>query len=1005
MSTNLRRARTRQRLGLVSAGVVVAGLLAGAPAAHASGAATADRTVAPASAPGAHAYTAGRYVVLLREPSATRYAGSNPRFAATRAQHGQFRANTASVRAYSAHLRATHASIAHEIGTSVTDHYTIATNGFVAHLTSKQALDLATDRRVLLVEKDALHKADTWHTPTFLGLTGPNGAWTQNGGQTHAGDGVVVADLDSGIWPESKSFAGEPLTETPKTQWDISRTGTSTRMEKKDGGVFNGECEVTADFTADDCNTKLIGARSYSDGYLAGGNEILPEDFDSPRDGNGHGSHTASTAAGDIKGNVITEGVHFGEVSGMAPAARIAAYKVLWAQEDGTASGTTTDILNAIDDAVSDGADVINYSISGAQDTIIDAVELAFEGAAEAGVFVSASAGNSGPTPSTVAHNSPWETTVAASTHYNFENTLVLGNGRRIVGASISKTALPQTTLVYAEDVADAGADPADARLCGPDTLDPAQVTGTIVVCIRGTYNRVDKSAEVARAGGVGMVLANPTPNSLDADFHSVPTIHIADTDTPKVLNYIANNGAAATAAFKLGNITPRVTPLPQVAGFSSRGPAIANNSDILKPDIAAPGVSVLAAVAPPTNEGRNYDLYSGTSMAAPHITGLGAFMLGRHPSWTPMMVKSAMMTTAKRVKTSDGSLSNDVFAEGAGQVRPRRFFNPGLFVTSNPHEWYGYITGQGLNTGVPPLDATQVNLPSFAQGQVTSSTSFTRRFMASMPGTWTVSVQVPGFSTQLSKPAIVSKRVGDLEDLTIDFARTTAPLGEFVKGWVILNGPTTVRMPVALRAVSVKAPAEVQGTGTTGAVDVPITAGFNGDLTVNPSGLAKADTTSTNVAVDDYYLDCVEVGAGSKAARFDVDAEDDTADLDLYVYAADNCDTPDSIYAVAGQSATGSADERVTLLDPDPGSYWVEVDGFAAGELGAPMNFDFDFYDVGGTPDLGGLTITPNPVPVLNQQETTYEASWSGLDPDAKYLGMMEYEGALAPTFLSVTS
>jgi hypothetical protein len=211
--------------------------------------------------------------------------------------------------------------------------------------------------------------------------------------------------------------------------------------------------------------------------------------------------------------------------------------------------------------------------------------------------------------------------------------------------------------------------------------------------------------------------------------------------------------------------------------------------------------------------------------------------------------------------------------------------------------------------------------------------------------------------------------------------------------------------MPVALRAVSVKAPAEVHGTGVTGSVEVPITAGFDGQLTVAPSGLAKADTTSTNVAVDDFFLDCVTVGDGSKAARFDVDAEDDTADLDLFVYAADNCDTPDSIFAVAGQSATGSADERVTLLDPDPGAYWVEVDGFAAGDLGGPMNFDFDFYDVGGSPDLGDLTVTPNPVPVLNQQETTFEASWTALDPNAKYLGMLEYDGALRPTFVGVTS
>ena len=146
--------------------------------------------------------------------------------------------------------------------------------------------------------------------------------------------------------------------------------------------------------------------------------------------------------------NVKTEGVKFGTVTGMAPAAKIAAYKVLWAQEDGTASGLTSDIVAAIDDAVADGADVLNFSISGATDTVVDLTEYVFEGAAEAGVFIAASAGNSGPDASTVAHNSPWLTTVAASTHYNFENTLVLGNGKKIVGASISKSAVPDTKLV-----------------------------------------------------------------------------------------------------------------------------------------------------------------------------------------------------------------------------------------------------------------------------------------------------------------------------------------------------------------------------------------------------------------------------------------------------------------------------------------------------------------------------------------------------------------------------
>jgi len=993
--------RTRQRrIGLVAAGVVVAGLLAGVPAATAAGS-----SGAPAAGPAFTSMTGGRYVVLLREPGAAGYNGGNARYAATRARgDAQFDASSARVATYTSHLRASQRSIAKSVGARVDQSYTVALNGFSAELTAKQAQALAADRSVMLIQKDQLVHADTWNTPSFLGLTGKNGSWTTHGGQKHAGDGIVVADLDSGIWPEAKSFAGPALTETPKTKWDISRTGTSTRMEKADGGVFNGECEVTADWTADNCNTKLIGARYYNEGYLQGGNEILAGDFASTRDGNGHGTHTASTAAGNIVDGASTEGVNFGQVSGMAPAARIAAYKVLWAQEDGTASGTSSDIVAAIDDAVTDGVDVINFSISGAATTVVDLTEFAFEGAAEAGVFVAASAGNSGPDASTVEHPSPWLTTVAATTHFNFENTLVLGNGTKVVGASINDKPVPSKKLVDSEASVVAGGDAADAKLCGPDTLDPAKVTGKIVVCTRGVYDRVAKSAEVARAGGVAMVLANPTDNSLDADFHTVPTVHIDPAGAEKVWNYIDAKGAAATAQFKLGNITNKVTPLPQIAGFSSRGPSLASDADLLKPDISAPGVSVLAAVAPPSNSGRHYDLYSGTSMAAPHITGLAAFMLSVHPHWTPMKIKSAMMTTATRLKGPDGKASDDLLAGGAGQVTPKRFFNPGLFVTSTPRDWLGFITGQGYDTGVPALAAKDLNGPSMAQGQVASATTFTRTFTSSMVGTWKVAVSVPGFTATSSATKLVAKRPGDFGDLTFDFTRDDAPLGEFTMGWVTLTGPTTVRIPVALRPVSVKAPSSVEGTGTSGSVEVPITAGYTGDLAVDPTGLAKADVISNDVAVDAENLECVTIAAGSELARFDLDAADDTADLDMTVYHSTSC-SADDIDALAGQSATGSADESVTVTDPPAGSYIVQIDGFAAGGDGPPMAYDLRTYDLGPAATLGNLTVTPNPVPVVDQQDTSFDVGWSGLDPDAWYLGMLEYDGALAPTMVEITS
>jgi hypothetical protein len=1018
--SNGRRAR-RRALALISAGAVVAGVLSGVPAATAAGDNAKPKQVKPQAA----SFDAGRYIVILRDPGATQYGGGEGNLAATRVAPGrQFNARTDNARAYVNHIRGQQNQLARSVGATVERHYTLAANGFSAELTGRQALKLSNDRDVLLVQKDERQHLDTWNTPQALGLSGKAGAWKQEaGGRGKAGAGVVVGVIDSGIWPESKSFSGNKLSATPRSKWDISRDGETVSMEKADGGVFEGRCQTShevagvpvpaEDWSLSDCTTKLIGARYYPEEFLEGVavEDRSPTEVVSTRDGGGHGTHTASTAAGNPVDKVKVEDVKFGEVVGMAPAAKIAAYKVCFDDNDpDTGDCYNGAILAAIDDAIADGVDVINFSISGATDTVLDATEFAFEGAAEAGIFVATSAGNAGPDESTVAHNSPWLTTVAASTHYNFENTVVLGNGKKIRGASVSRTPLPKTKLVSSVDVGAAGADPEDVRLCvSGGNLAPAKVEGKIVVCQRGVNDRVDKSLAVKQAGGVGMILANVTPGSLDADFHSVPTIHVSDTDGSKIFNYLKRQGKKAKAAFKLGDVTGlKPTPVPQVAGFSSRGPALANDSDLIKPDIAAPGQSVLAAVAPPSNHKRKYDLYSGTSMASPHIAGLAAFMMGVEKKWTPMMVKSAMMTSAKSLRNAKNGVDKDAFAQGAGLVRPNKMFDPGLFVLSTPLDWRRFYQGQGLDwgQGYEPLAAKDLNGPSMAQGQVTSETKFTREFTSTMKGTWKVSVKVPGFKA-VTRKKLVAKRKGDRESLTVRFSRTTAPLGQFSSGFLVLDGPTRVRLPITLRPVSVAAPGEVSGEGVAGSTAVDIRAGFTGNLDVAVAGLAEAEsdsqtTVGPNNSADDEAYYCVEVTDGSKAARFDLDAADDDADMDLYVYQAADSACADLV-AFSGQSATGSADEQVTLLDPAPGYYFVVVDPFAASPGQSSLDWRFDFYDVNPATQVGGLAADPNPVPVVNNQETSFDATWSGLEEDNRYLGMFDYDGALSPTFLTV--
>ncbi len=992
----------RSVLACLTAGAVASGALAAVPAAQAAeespGLTRADRSVASA-------FESGRYVVVLEEASATRYEGGAPGFERTKARgNKEFNPRSAAVRKYVERLEAKQDRLAAKVGAEVGEHYTLASNAFTAKLSGKQAGQLAADREVLLLTEDVAYEHDTWNTPDFLGLTGPNGVWAQHGGSAKAGDGVVIADLDTGTWPESPSFAGAKIKREPTGKWGLHRQGKSITMRKADGGTFTGVCETGQDWTVNDCNTKLVGARYYPDAFLetVAPADRAPTEYISARDGGGHGTHTASTAAGNNGVEVSVEGTDFGAVSGVAPAAKIATYKVCFEDNDPNTGGCyTSSTLAAVEDVIRDGADILTYSISGARDTVVDPVEYAFAGAAAAGIFVTASAGNSGPGPETVAHNSPWVTTVGASTHTVFENTLVLGDGTKLNGPSIASN-LPdgEKPLVASKEVKLSSADLRQAALCYPGTLDPAKVAGKIVVCDRGDIARVDKSAEVQRAGGVGMVLANTAPASLNTDFHSVPTVHLDHVDGQVVADYLVDSGSSAVASFERGDTTGGpVTPVPQMAAFSSRGPALANDADVIKPDLTAPGVSILAAVAPPSNNNRDYDLYSGTSMSTPHVAGLAAMILAVNPDWDPMTVKSAMMTTAYDVKGAAGDKFTDPFAQGAGHVDPTRFFEPGLAITSDSEDWAGFLQGQGLDLGVDPLAASDLNGPSIAQGQVTAETTISRTFTGLQSGTWSVSSDLPGFTVD-HKPEVSIASAGETATVDFTFTRTTAPLGEFAKGFVTLEGPTTVRIPVALRPVSVKAPATVQGQGAEGSVTVPITAGFTGDLEIGTVGLAESAFMESTVPAGDYEALKLPVAAGTQLARFDLDAADDKADLDLYVYSmkADG-----SLDRLVGRSATGSADESVTLENPKPGTYYIVVDGYAAAPGQSAIDYRLDAFRVDGSATAGNLAADPNPVPVVTGVETSFEATWSGLDAGSRYLGWFEYDGALAPTYLYV--
>jgi subtilisin family serine protease len=929
----------------------------------------------------------GRYIVLTKGAPLAAYSGGVKGIPRTKPIAGhKLNVRSAAAKRYKSHLLARHANVLAKAGLSngvrKTD-YSVAFNGFAAKLTKSQAARLAQTPGVLKVWPDELRTADTISTPRFLGLDGPDGVWQQQfQGPRKAGRGMIVGDIDSGIWPESDSFAA--FAHTPdQAQIDAKWSGTC------DPGVQ----EPVA------CNNKLIGARYYGASF---GNDIS-HDFNSPRDFNGHGTHTASTAAGRHGVEAIARGVDLGQASGMAPGARIAMYKALWETTAGTASGTTTGLVKAIDDAVADGVDVINYSISGSSNFIVTPDELAFANAAAAGVFVSTSAGNSGPTASTVAHNAPWEITVAASTHDRGANkTVTLGDGQTYPGLGYGPGVGP-ATLIDSVNAAKAGATAVAAELCYSSTwpggpgLDPAKVAGKIVLCKRGTNDRVDKSKAVSEAGGVGMILFDADAGqSPTADFHSVPSIHVNSVNGTAIKTY-ADTAASPTATISAMDSSP--VEAPAMGGFSSTGPAIAGGGDLLKPDITAPGVSVIAAVAPPGNQGLSFNAYDGTSMAAPHITGIAALILQKHPTWSPMWVKSALMTGATTLDNRGNPIQRGSGAAtpldyGAGHVRPAPAFDPGLVYDNGPADWVAYacaigqwqLIGGDCST-VPSIDPSDFNSPSISIGGLPGSQTVTRTVTnaAGYASHYTAQVEAPaGTTVQLSTSA-VHMLPGRSLTYSVKITRTTAPLNQWTFGsitWTDDKGHS-VRIPIAVKPVVGAVPAQVTGNGTSGSKKITVQPGYTGTLTAAVSGLVPAhvDTTAPT-AKKAVAVVPVTIPAGTTYARFatyDADYAANT-DIDLVVKRGT---------ATVGSSGGSTAEESVNLNNPTPGAYTVEVTYFDG--AGATLAMKLNSFALSAAA-AGNMTVSPTSTSVTSGTPVDVTATWSGLQANTRYLGAVTF-------------
>jgi len=944
------------------------------------------------------------WIVELADRPVTAYDGSIKGFKATKVKKNQkIDPNSPEVVKYKSYLTSKQDAVLQSVGAGNKLHgYGYVFNGFSARLSAKQAQDLAAMPGVLAVNKDEARSLDTSTTPDFLGLTEPGGAWS-----AALGENVIIGIVDGGIWPEHPSFS--------------DRTG-SNGNGSKDGKLdyqqipgWHGKCVPGENFNASDCNQKLIGARYYNSGWggNAGIDAQLPHEYNSPRDCGGHGTHTASTAGGNANVTITGAASVLGSISGIAPRARIAAYKVCW--ETGTGGSCfNSDSVAAIDQAVADGVDVINFSISGSRTSFRDPVEIAFLYAADAGVFVAASAGNSGPTISTVAHPGPWLTTVAASTHdRNYDATLTLDDGRSYTGASINQTFLGLTPVIYAADAVMAGGDTTAATLCfssldGGNALDPDLVSGKIVLCDRGITARTNKSLAVQEAGGVGMILANVSPSTLNGDIHSVPSIHVDQIVRAELLAAVAGNPGTVEAQIGVSYFAPLDAPF--TAGFSSRGPLLAGAGDVLKPDLTSPGVDIMAGVAPPGNGGELFASYQGTSMSSPHIAGLAALMKELHPDWSPMAIKSALMTTAYDVK-DNVSTANRIFRQGAGHIMPNSALDPGVVYDSGYTDWLNFICGTqpgSFCSSFNAIDPSDLNQASIAIGAMAGVQTVTRKLTNVSGNMLTLNASVSeltGLTVSVS-PSTLTLDVGETKEFEVTFSNVSANLNAYTGGFLTWSGDGyTARSPIVVRPVALAAPAEFNASAE--GASFPVSFGYTGAFAAAARGLVPAQMFDGTVDQDPDQtfspndpsgttLLRVTVPAGTTYVRFalfDTDVAPGS-DVDLYVYR------PNATFA--GSSGNGGSDEQVNDTAPVAGDYYVFMHGW--GLPAGTSAFKLYSWAIGNT-DAGNMVISAPANAVLGVTDHL-SLSFNGLAPSSRYLGSIVYSGAAgmpAPTSISV--
>ena len=730
-------------------------------------------------------------------------------------------ANTAAVAAYDNYAEGQTALISSAVQAEVPEaqlgsDFQTAYGGVAATIPANSVSDLLNVPGVAAVQLDSLSQPQDDNT-SFIGATT---VWPSLGGSAHAGNTVTIGVIDTGIWPENPMFSavGVPAPAGGLKGCSDFATGADA-------------AHLGPAFT---CNNKVIGAYAKLATYMANittdGQEFCNDATDkcSPRDPEGHGTHTSSTAAGDCVASAPLYGVERGPVCGIAPGAHVIMYRVCAAQ-----GCFGSDSVSAVQQAISDGVNVINFSISGGGSPYTDPVELAFLDATNAGISVNASAGNAGPGAGTSDHGGPWVTTVGASTGpRSFGSTLHLtadgGATLDVPGVTLTNGISSPTPVVLAASLG-GGEDAA----CSADA--PAgSATGKVVVCARGGNGRIDKGRRVLAGGAAGMILYNQSAavTDLESDNHYLPAIQ-TQFDSNSIANFVSSH-TSVMATWAQG--TAQSAQPDVMASFSSRGPT----SDWIKPDITAPGVQVLAGTTPQPDQttadngppGNLYMAIAGTSMSSPHAAGVSLLVKAAHPTWTPEEIKSALMTSAvQTVVKEDGVTPATPFDDGAGSIRADRAVNPTLVF----NETYANFVAAGTDS----LHRVDLNIPSIDATTMPGSIT-TKRTAINVSG------HQQNLDVQITAPAGVTITVGNnnhalhIADgdtltfpITID-ARDVAN-GQYFGSIRLVprNGSNPVYMPVAF--------VKTQGTATLTNACTPAT------IPASKGGSASHCTVSTS--------------------------------------------------------------------------------------------------------------------------------------------------------------